>query len=561
MKKLNPLKTNNKFYQFAVVDTETWGLGGKLAFGIIYINDKNKFEFRSKEQFYEIIKANKIETIYAHNMEFDCIKIRDCACYLELMEGTQPIYAGGLLLKIIDNTGLIWLNSLALLKNSVDELGQSLGLKKLKTPEKYINPEKHHKIISNKDIKYCIRDCKIIKEYLEKIFEFTGKQCLTIASSAMYLFRNKFLKRSYWNNEELSRYFRESYYGGRVECFSFGKQDANVYDINSLYPYVMRNIKLPNFSRLKYCDNITIDKLKTYINNFYGMANVTIKINNDYLGYLPYKINGKLSFPVGTLTGSYNFNELKFCIENGCEILNVNYVCYSVDCIENFFTDYIDYLYKIKKENDGAERAIAKYFLNSLYGKFGQHKADEVFYLNQYEFDKKILELIATGEQYNAQALKSNLYYLSITKEKERVFTIYPVASYITSAARLELLKGLINNKENVCYCDTDSIALNAPPRGIKVGKELGQWKLETYKIINIYGNKFYKTDSGIKLKGVPKRAILYGKKFQYLKLIKSKESMRTGATAGSTIITSKSISFDYDKRIKKGNKSLPIKI
>ena len=165
-----PINKPKKIKKFAVVDCETWGLGGPIAFGCIYINEKRKFFFKTKIDFYEIVKREQIKLMYAHNMEFDSIKIRGCSSFEQLKRDTQPLYAGGLLLSLTDDQGLEWRDSFTLLRSSVSALGQNLGLKKLETPDKFINPPKI-KTISESDIKYCYRDCKIVYLFLIKLFD------------------------------------------------------------------------------------------------------------------------------------------------------------------------------------------------------------------------------------------------------------------------------------------------------------------------------------------------------------------------------------------------------
>jgi len=552
-----PIKKPKKLKAFAVVDTETWGLGGKLAFGCIYITETEKFYFETKEEFYAVIKENKIKIVYAHNMEFDSVKIRGCTSFEELKTGEQPIYAGGLLLSLIDENSLQWRDSFSLLRSSVAVLGQGLGLNKLETPIKFINPPKI-KTISKTDIKYCFRDCKIIKIFLDKLFALTGFQKLTIASTAMAYYQSEYLTKSYYKSP-LHEEFGKSYYGGRVEAFTFGKTNANVYDINSLYPAAMQDIVLPDFTKLKKRTNIDLRTFNFFINSCEGMARVKVEQPKRRVGILPFRYNERLTFPTGIFTGEFNFNELRFAIKNGVKVLKIEYIIYSTSKITGMFKNYVLDVYKLKNESEGAEKLIYKFLLNSLYGKFGQRKFDKVEYLNDKEFTNKCVELIKDKIPYRANSLGSGKNYLCYESStiEETPHSIFTIASYITSAARIRLTSKLLEYENDVIYCDTDSIALKT--NDFAQSDQLGEWSAESYKITQVYGNKFYRTTKGIKLKGVPKRATIYGKKFEYEKLVKSKESMRTGKKVGSTELTTKSVSFEYTKRIRVKNNSVPI--
>ena len=546
---LRPIKKKGKIKPFAVVDTETWGLGGSLAFGCVYISDKDFFYFKTKEEFYKGLRARKIKLVYAHNLDFDATKIRDKSS-LEDTKGS--LYAGGLLLTFRDEYGITWRDSYALLKSKVSDLGKEIGFKKLETPKKFIEPRESNKYISSKDQRYCKRDCKIVKLYLDLLFETIGTQKLTIASSCMHLFRSKFLKENLLIRSQ-HKEFKASYYGGRVECFKLGKVDANVYDINSQYPYNMLKTDIPDPSRLKtvYPDLKTFDFL---LKNFEGCAEVKVFHPVQKIGMLPYRINSKLCFPSGKFQGTWNFNELRFAINNGLKILEVSKVTYSDKTI-NIFKNYVEEYYKLKSESSGAMRLFYKFFLNTLYGKFGENSHSERVYVKERDLFSQVKKLSDKKTNFVIHELKRGYYYIDIKAdlEKEPIHTIFPICSYITSAARIQLLKLLLDNEEGLIYCDTDSIATEKEFKG-KISKNLGDCLPESYKIKRVIGNKTYKTDEGFKAKGIPKGAVLEGRLFKYEHLIKSKESLRRGLKAGSTEERFKTISFEYDKRVKKRN-------
>lgn len=551
IKVLRKIKKKGKIKRFAVVDTETWGLGGELAFGVIYINDNKNWTFYDKEHFYKIMKLNKIKHIYAHNLDFDAVKIRGIS---SVENTTNLIYTGGLLLKFTDEEGINWYDSYCLLKSSVDALGVAIGLKKLETPKKFIDPPaENYRTVSKKDINYCKRDCKIIKNYLDTAFELIGAQKLTIASAAMYIFRRKFLKSDLVVNS-LHTKFKESYYGGRVEAFKLGNVNAKVVDINSMYPAVMRDIVFPHPGHLRTYNNVTKEEFLTYLKRYEGVAKVKISHPKTKIGLLPYR-HKKLYFPAGNFTGSWNFNELRFALLHGCKILEVYEVTYSKVKLFNFFTEFVTTFYTLRKQETGAKQLFYKFILNSLYGKFAENTHTERVYLHASKLNKFIKELLTKNCTFTVHELKRDYFYIDYAKEIEDVpiHQIYLLSSYITSAARVKLAKSLIKNSDSVVYCDTDSMALEKPFKGV-ISKKLGGWDYENYTINKIIGNKFYKTDKELKVKGVPKSAKIKGKHFHYTHLIKSRESIRRGKKAGSTEQIKKKITFKYDKRIRLKN-------
>src|SRR4029077_4008077 len=85
----------------------------------------------------------------------------------------------------------------------------------------------------------------------------------TIASQAFKVLRT-FLKEDLWSlSPELDFELRKSYYGGRVEIFRplyKDKKPLYCYDVNSLYPSVMKGNTYPNgfsFETHKFYDNGT----------------------------------------------------------------------------------------------------------------------------------------------------------------------------------------------------------------------------------------------------------------------------------------------------------------
>lgn len=557
-KKFRPLKKGKKIQPYAVVDTETWGLGGKLAFGIVYITDNLYFIFKNKAEFYEIIKENKIKKIYAHNLDFDAIKIRGKSSVEDVK---NPIFAGGLLLHFEDEHGLKWYDSYSLLKSTASKLGEALGYKKLPTPEKFINPTSL-KTITKTDIRYCKRDCKIIKMFLDLTFQLSENQKLTIASTAMFIFRKQYLKNELIVSN-LHTNFQKSYYGGRVEAFKLGKTNAKVVDINSLYPYVMKITNLPHPGFLKEVEGINKNEFLTFLYKYEGCAECTIYQPKQKICCLPYRANGKLLFPYGEISGCWNFNEIRFALDNGCELVDVKKITYSTANLTNFFTDFVNDFYSKKSSGKGAEKLFYKFILNSLYGKFGESKHTKRDYFEAEKLLTKINEVESKNYPYKIEQLGRNYYYIDYEQvdKDPPIHQIYSICSYITSAARIELLRNLLLNEDKVVYCDTDSMAIEGEYTG-EITDELGGWSYENYTITKIIGNKFYKTDKGLKAKGIPKSAKIQGKSFAFNHLIKTRESIRRDKKAGTTVPMTKKINFDYDKRkVLKGGATEPINV
>lgn len=575
MKKLHPLKrTENLFTDFYVFDTETRGLRAKsdaFIFGVIYGHNYLKILY-SVEDFKNEFQDKRYfrKKVFAHNAEYDLNVIYDNIYQLD----NKAIFNGRFI--CCTNGNAMFADSMNIYPASVKEIGKISGLNKLEINKEFVKGS-HSGKVSKKDIDYCIRDCEIIYNALYYMFNLVGQIKITLAGLSLAYFQRYYLLEPIEYNENLCKYFFNSYFGGRTEAFYIGKTNAVVYDINSMYPYAMKYAKFPdvkNLKKLPFCNtDIFISK---YLKFYEGVANVKIEHDaNSYFGYLPYKNKNdkKLLFPVGKFSGWYNFNELRFAIDSGIvKIIKVNEVIYA-QAVDSPFIHYVDTLYNKRKNSENElERTVLKLLLNSLYGKFAQRIKSEMIYINnietqiglveEYERKKLLIKIVP----FNAERLDC---FLEIKSNKGFLYNTIPVfSSYITSFARVELLKNLVKYEKFIpVYCDTDSIFFNKQP-DIKDSKELGKWKKENKFVKEIRGlkNYSYVNDKGIrndKIKGIPKSAKKTGiYSYEYETLSKTRESIVRKTEPGIVQKRVKVLTMKYDKRIvNKNGTTKPIKI
>jgi len=376
---------------------------------------------------------------------------------------------------------------------------------------------------------YCRRDVEILKLAMERYFEFIqshdlGRFGMTKAAQAFNAFRHRFMSnRIYVHREEPAIDLEEqAYIGGRTECFQLGQVKGGPFvtlDINSMYPYVMKTESFP--CRLSaYHDHYDLDRLEKDLCNFDALAEVSIETESPR-----YAVQGenKVIFPVGRFTAFLCSGGLRLGLACG-EIRAVKRIAFYESA--PLFKDYVDYFHELrkryKKEGNRTYEEMVKKFLNSLYGKFGQWRPVADW------------ERCETGEPYYCVDT-----YDCVTHEKTKEYKLMnrlvtesgkelglnsflAIAAHITEYARI-LLDGIMEEtgRERVLYCDTDSIKIRKSdlrhvfhPRH---PDRLGALKAEgETKELKILGPKSYITDQGVKLKGVPKRAVemspnLYG--------------------------------------------------
>ena len=396
----------------------------------------------------------------------------------------------------------------------------------------------------------------ILGNYLENFFtkEIGIPLKLTIAGAARYLFSLRYFK-DYWYRESKdlwkSEYERKAYRGGRVEAFKGGVERVFVgYDVNSMYLSVMRDEKYPDPNSAKY-----IRTPKVLPENELYIADVTVNVPEQYIGVLPVlnPDNGKLIFPTGTFRGHYASPELNYVIkECGVKVLKIHsLIKYKA---KPYFKEYAEFIWKKRKEykdkhNKGMDILI-KYLGNVLYGGFGQRNKDSFF----GKLEDLTLKFVSDNKVKPKISEIGGVKYVTVTasegEDSKHTFPCIPV--FITSYARVLLLKALRANADNLIYTDTDSMKLRNVAKGVVVGDGLGEWGYEGVEIdVPVYKSKMY----GNKCKGVPKRAVCVWndpvrKIYTYDKPNKMKESFRRGLTPALWKKTTKEVSKIDDKRL-----------
>ena len=565
--------------EFYVFDTETTCLEPmpkNFVFGVIYgyydgivqgrfIYSVNEF----KKEFEKDIYKGKY--IFAHNAEFDLLTI-----FGNIIKNLDrsAVFNGKFI--VANYKGIKFGDSMNIYDTSVKKIGEMLESEKLEN-KKVKNEGLTKKNLTDEDCRYCEQDCKIVFDALFEIFKTIGDIKLTLASLAMYQYRTKYLSENVMFSSMVDEFY-ESYYGGRTEAFHIGKVNAQVYDINSMYSKAMLDCVFPDIKNLKKESHIDIKYLSFLMRGYEGLAKVTVRHLDTYFGYLPVKMeigkSIKLVFPVGIFETVVNFNELSFAIDQGVvEVLKVDYVVYGKPT-ETPFKNFINDNYKEKiATNNKLKATIHKNIMNSLYGRFAMRMKKTCTYYDELPFEL-IQELQDEDKIYELKTFskeRADCYLITENEKMKNSFFSIPVySSYITSHARIILLKGLLaNENNNVVYCDTDSIFLNGDFIG-NISDLVGDFKKEEKHIIEIRGLKNYTCNEKGKavnvIKGVSRGSVQ--KKgfavptFETKKYIKTKQAIAQNKQAGQSYTMVKRLIHEYDKRIVNSDGSTrPIKL
>jgi hypothetical protein len=444
-------------------------------------------------------------------------------------------------------TGITFLDTMNYASMSVEKLGKIIGVDKLESP-KNLGEQPKDKIELNYLKEYNLRDSEVSAsalKFLYKSFESLGATAkLTLASTSMSLFKNKYLKDDYLRHDvpTLLKIF-ESYYGGRTEAFCRGKiSNLNYYDVNSLYPAMMtKSFPDPNSLRENKIDDLE------YIKRFDGCSKVALISPQTKIPLLPYRFDNKLLFPVGEFTSWYTNIEIRRALELGYEIKKVyENIFYTRNCEP--FKAYVDDMFslrkKFKSENSNMD-LVVKILMNSLYGKFAQKFMDRD---NIIPMNHKLWEL----ERYKSFQVLGD--FVRVCEDRQPAAFCIPIwSSYVTAYGRIELHKLILES--NPVYVDTDSIMTKKDmPESIELGKLKLEMRITDGIIVK---PKFYLINGIVKAKGIGHKLvmddfykIMASKEFTYTKFMKFKESIRRNMIPNEIIQILKKLDLEDNKRL-----------
>jgi len=562
--KVDVAKLKNRFYVFDVETTSLEPMAENFVFGVVYGYKYERIIYSVEDFKKEFDKRRyKGKFVFAHNAEFDLTTI-----YGNIFQSLDDaaIFNGGFILARKDQ--VTFADSMNIFAHmSVARIGEMTGMKKL-VNDKISGEGLRRELITKADIAYCIQDCRIIWTALLKMFEKVGNIKVTLPSLSLWDYRHNFLKEDFFIDDHVYDFY-DSYYGGRCEAYRIGKVTAAVYDINSMYPYAMRNTGFPDPRHLKRYEDPTLEFLNHAMTYYEGCAKVDVTHKEHFFGFLPCKMkigkSEKLVFPIGNFTTTVNFNELRMALQyNIVKIRKCHYVVVGKK-VTSPFVSYIDVLYHCRKmADDGLNSLIYKLRMNALYGKFGQKTKYITKYYDDFPLDR-VLELISEGKKFDVKPfnrIRKDCFLITENDNVKSSFYSIPLyASYITSSARVHLLENMLQNpSDKIVYCDTDSIFIEGDFKG-DTGNELGQFKKEDKYITEIRGlkNYTYTNEAGLplqKLKGVPSKAkktidgITGAEVYNIKKYYKTLQSLRQNKEAGRSYEMKKEIRTNYDKRI-----------
>lgn len=406
--------------------------------------------------------------IYAHNAgRFDYLFLLPWLMY----EGERLGYrftiipvSSSIQLMDIRKNGDEWgrwrfLDSYKLIPIGLDKAAKSFGL-----PGKVEHNLGLHEMDPHWSV-YLKQDCVALYQVLEKFHDYVenvllGEVGITAPATSVKLFRRRYLKGTYTREQETHEFVREGYVGGRVEVFRREGTGLRYYDINSSYPAAMLEAMPAGIAtkvegeppRWLQEEQIGFIRAKVTVPEDVIIPPLPLKCHTDEAHAK--HANGKLIFPVGRLTGVWEWDELRNAVEAGCTIEEWQESVWYPKV--HLFTDFVHDLYKYRDKSDPKYDPgladVVKILLNSAYGKFGMKTLRRQI----HRWDDPNLPEDSKPAGHNPE---SPIWYSEKTVDADYIMP--QISARVTALARLRLWRFMADAMRrggNLYYCDTDSI-------------------------------------------------------------------------------------------------------
>lgn len=406
---------------------------------------------------------------------------------------------------------ILFVDTLNYWPGSVEALGEAIGIGKLVVPASGDTAEQWDT--------YCRRDVDIIAVLMHSLFDLAtsqgwGRFKPTIAGLAWHAYRHRFMAQSplVIADDRLSALERRSYHGGRTECFNLALQDGPIYqlDVNSMYPSVMRDFAYP-LAKLRSGKRLDLGEYNRLRERFLIVADCVIKADEPVY---PVRHEGRLIFPTGSFATTLTTAEIDYAHAHGHLRSIDQHALYQP---ADLFSGYVDNLHALRREyarkGDRPLELACKLMLNSLYGKFGQlgQRWDVCPYVTKSPYTEFTYDCLRNGRDMRHVVRYGQVWHL--VREGESQDSIPSIAAHVTAYARMRLWHFMaIAGRDNVLYCDTDSLFVNAQGARYLIdhidSSQLGKLKLvDEYEWFWAHGPKDYETNVGERIKGVRRQA------------------------------------------------------
>lgn len=506
---------------------------------------RTEFDFDNLDQFWdwldEIATPNETCWIFAHRLAFDATLLGlwpqiakkrvtfDKPRAPRKVEGTalghEYSFAGLLVLadpptliglRNLQGARLVLVDTLNYWRDSLEELGHSIGLTKLPFPS-FCASDATWRV-------YCRRDVEIIERAVTQLMTWWyendyGQFAYTAPSLADHCYRHRFAQYpvDFHDFPEVRAIERASYFAGRLEAHYLGHWPARAHyvDANSLYPAMMRDNVFP-VRLLRWGVPKTMSTTQPPITPQYAIAEV--EIETDRPEY-PLRTGVGTIFPIGRFITVLAGPELIHAYRAG-RILSwgawASYLCKPI------FTEYVNHFWEKKLAaelaGDRVQRSFVKLLLNSLAGKFGQRSTRWRINSDRtplWDFGTFIEHDWVTNERVMCLGLWDVV--MDQVQGHEVIKSFPAIPAFVCAHARRWLWdQATIAGKQNFLYLTTDAMIVteqglaNLEAAGQVAKGELGKLKIEhSGDDAQIDGLHWYRVGQHVVRGGVPAKATM----------------------------------------------------
>lgn len=480
-------------YNYCVVDIETDEDGFPTDFG--FYDGKQFLHFLTVDDFvFHILSVGGV--FYAHaGMRFDyCIIYKTLLKVSDSMNivtsGTLGVYISMEYTLNGEPRSIAFLDSYRLLPAGLEKLA-----KQFNTTQKMSLSVMPWELSFEERLQYLRQDCVALYEVLERFWQIVDERfsvltkkrlrAVTLASLSLKVFMKCFLKlpsgQSFMvSSGRLAEFESRSYFGGLVwvnpGVSTTKPHKVNVYDVNSMYPFVMSNSLYPysyvgcwkdKFDR-RSVGLWEVDYESPGVPFVFDVCSRSVSssgravIDTDTVNYIR-EIGGTVNVRLG----------------------------YVYDRCDYLFKDFVETLYGLRMEfgNSTAMGFTCKILMNSLYGKFAEKTKKRILTTEQ---PAEILGVRIYGSMESG-CIGSEVYDFFQDVSVRHRFVV--LSSLVTLRARLHMRRLAQDLGDCVLYIDTDSLHIDtvSDVTSLPVGSDLGQLKLEYEAVGAMYlGKKMY---------------------------------------------------------------------
>ncbi|KAL2905442.1 DNA polymerase [Bienertia sinuspersici] len=220
------------------------------------------------------------------------------------------------------------------------------------------------------------------------------EEVITNSSLSLRIFRSLFYDASSYpihipsRNED--KYIRRGYYGGHTDVYIRSGTDLYYYDVNSLYPFIMKSFSMPGGKPVWKGNLANAD-----LSNLFGFIEAYV--------YCPAEIKRPFLPYRGEFVGVYYSEELKYAKSLGYTVIPLS--GYIFEEMESPFKSYVSTLFEsrlqAKKEGNDALSFVYKILMNSLYGRFGINPESTLTEICDFQRYRKLMQDPSFVSAYN----------------------------------------------------------------------------------------------------------------------------------------------------------------